>query len=173
MAELSGERGSGVHTTTWQIASRTPGKESLEGKIRLHRPKQCQSSSKRLTGTDQSVRAIIQPFTALRASWRNEAVLNYAWGPNCIRWSPSSEALLRSWQQQQSEEAALLRTIYVPHILMGASSSKRIGCCMKMSLAFTHSILISPSSNCTCFPGRAPTQTHDKNIQINDSHECH
>lgn len=49
-----------------------------------------------------------------------------------------------------------------PQILMGASSSKRMGCCMKMSLAFTHSILISPSNSCTCFPGRAPGTDMDK-----------
>lgn len=40
-----------------------------------------------------------------------------------------------------------------PHIFIGASSSRRLGCDMKTSLAARHSFRISPSASCTCFPG--------------------
>lgn len=44
----------------------------------------------------------------------------------------------------------------LPHILSGASSSNRIGCDKKISRDFRQSPLISPSVNCTFFPGLAP-----------------
>lgn len=40
-----------------------------------------------------------------------------------------------------------------PQILMGASSSSRLGWDMKVSLAVKHSSLISFSESCTCLPG--------------------
>ena len=43
----------------------------------------------------------------------------------------------------------------VPQILMGASSSSKLGWLMKMSLEATQSCLISDSESWTCFPGRA------------------
>ena len=43
-----------------------------------------------------------------------------------------------------------------PHILMGASSSSKMGWLMKISLAFVHRYLISYSWSCTGFPGRLP-----------------
>ena len=46
--------------------------------------------------------------------------------------------------------------ISLPHIFKGASSSKRIGCDKKISLDLRHNPRISPSVNCTFFPGRAP-----------------
>lgn len=36
---------------------------------------------------------------------------------------------------------------------------------MKMSLAFTQSILISVSSSCTCFPGRAPFASKETQVE--------
>lgn len=44
----------------------------------------------------------------------------------------------------------------IPQILMGASSSSRMGWLMKISLAFVHRYLISYSANWTGFPGRLP-----------------
>jgi hypothetical protein len=41
----------------------------------------------------------------------------------------------------------------IPQILMGASSSSRLGWCRKISLAAAHSCLISDSDNCAFFPG--------------------
>ena len=46
-----------------------------------------------------------------------------------------------------------------PHILMGASSSSKMGWLMKISLAFVHRYLISYSWSCTGFPGRLPRTT--------------
>lgn len=43
----------------------------------------------------------------------------------------------------------------IPQILMGASSSSKLGCWRKMSLEATQSCLISDSDSWTCFPGRA------------------
>lgn len=45
---------------------------------------------------------------------------------------------------------------YSPHILRGASNSKRIGCERKISLDFKQSPRISFSVNWTFFPGRDP-----------------
>ena len=47
-------------------------------------------------------------------------------------------------------------TNYPPQILIGASSSSRIGWLMKISLAFVHKYLISYSASWTGFPGRLP-----------------
>lgn len=44
----------------------------------------------------------------------------------------------------------------VPHILMGASSSSRIGWLMKISRAVVHKYRISDSKSCTGFPGLFP-----------------
>lgn len=43
----------------------------------------------------------------------------------------------------------------VPQILMGASSSSKLGWLMKMSLEATQSCLISDSESWTCLPGQA------------------
>ena len=45
---------------------------------------------------------------------------------------------------------------YPPQILIGASSSSRIGWLIKISLAFVHKYLISYSASWTGFPGRLP-----------------
>ena len=45
---------------------------------------------------------------------------------------------------------------YLPQILIGASSSSRIGWLIKISLAFVHKYLISYSASWTGFPGRLP-----------------
>lgn len=45
---------------------------------------------------------------------------------------------------------------HIPHILMGASSSSRMGWLIKISLAFVHRYFISYSCSCTGFPGRLP-----------------
>lgn len=39
----------------------------------------------------------------------------------------------------------------VPHILSGAYNSRKIGCCMNISLHLWQSPLISPSRRLTCF----------------------
>ena len=44
----------------------------------------------------------------------------------------------------------------VPHILRGASSSRRMGWLMKISRAFVQRNRISYSASWTCFPGRFP-----------------
>ena len=43
-----------------------------------------------------------------------------------------------------------------PQILIGASSSSRMGWLIKISRAFVHRNLISYSCSCTCLPGRFP-----------------
>lgn len=48
----------------------------------------------------------------------------------------------------------------LPQILMGASSSRRLGCCRKISLDFKQSLLISDSDSCTCFPGLPLTSSN-------------
>src|ERR1044072_1528640 len=48
----------------------------------------------------------------------------------------------------------------IPHILIGASSSKSIGCFKKISLETTQSFLISASESCTCFPGLPLTSSN-------------
>jgi len=42
----------------------------------------------------------------------------------------------------------------IPQILIGASSSSKLGCWRKISLEAEQSCLISASDNWTCFPGR-------------------
>ncbi len=42
------------------------------------------------------------------------------------------------------------------YTFIGASNSSKIGCWMKISLAFVHRYLISYSSNWTCLPGLFP-----------------
>ncbi len=44
--------------------------------------------------------------------------------------------------------------VNAPQILMGASSSSKLGCDMKISFAVRHRCLISCSVSCTCLPGR-------------------
>ena len=46
------------------------------------------------------------------------------------------------------------QTMHLPQILMGASSSSRLGCCIKISFDSRHNRLISCSVSCTCLPGR-------------------
>lgn len=41
--------------------------------------------------------------------------------------------------------------IMIPQILSGAYNSRKIGCCMKISLLFIQSAFIYPSSKLTCF----------------------
>lgn len=47
-------------------------------------------------------------------------------------------------------ECRLLLCGDVPHILSGASSSRRMGCCMKIYLLFMHNAFIYPSKRLTC-----------------------
>lgn len=48
-----------------------------------------------------------------------------------------------------------IRSMYIPQILIGASSSSKLGCWRKISLEAKHNCLISASESWTCFPGRA------------------
>lgn len=52
--------------------------------------------------------------------------------------------------QGTDRECRLVLLIKVPHILRGASSSRKIGCCMKIYLLFTQRAFIYPSSRLTC-----------------------
>lgn len=52
--------------------------------------------------------------------------------------------------------------ICLPHIFNGASSSKSMGCDKNISLDFKHKPRISPSDNCTFFPGLAPRTVENK-----------
>ncbi|EHA8591585.1 hypothetical protein COCNU_scaffold084446G000010 [Cocos nucifera] len=45
---------------------------------------------------------------------------------------------------------------------MGASSSRRLGCCIKISLDTRHSCRISASESCTCFPGLLPLTSRSR-----------
>lgn len=52
-----------------------------------------------------------------------------------------------------------------PHIFKGASSSNKIGWLRKISLDFKQRPRISPSVNCTFFPGREPrTESYNNKI---------
>lgn len=48
--------------------------------------------------------------------------------------------------------------------LMGASSSSRMGCEMKISRALVQRYLISVSSSCTCLPGRLPLTSRSRSM---------
>lgn len=48
----------------------------------------------------------------------------------------------------------------IPQILIGASSSNKLGCCKKISLETAQSWRISDSDSCTCFPGRPRTSSN-------------
>lgn len=47
---------------------------------------------------------------------------------------------------------------------IGASSSSRMGCEMKISRALVHRYRISVSSNCTCLPGRLPLTSRRRSM---------
>ena len=55
----------------------------------------------------------------------------------------------------------------IPQILMGASSSSKIGWLIKISRAFMQRERISDSNSCTCFPGLLP-RTSSKRVMICD-----
>lgn len=52
---------------------------------------------------------------------------------------------------------------------MGASSSRRIGCEMKISRALVHRKRISASSNCTCLPGLLPLTSSKRSMMESKS----
>ena len=58
-----------------------------------------------------------------------------------------------------------------PQILMGASSSNRMGWFMKISRAFVQRYLISYSCSCTGLPGRLPRTVRQKQRKKTDSHQ--
>lgn len=58
------------------------------------------------------------------------------------------KATTASWKRRRKK---------LPQILIGASSSNKLGCCKKISLEAAQSWRISDSDNCTCFPGRPRT----------------
>ena len=60
-----------------------------------------------------------------------------------------------------------------PHILMGASSSSRMGWLMKISRAFVQRYLISYSCSWTGFPGRFPRTGGKSFHQLIISLDCH
>lgn len=60
---------------------------------------------------------------------------------------------------------------HVPHILIGASSSSKMGWLMNISRAFVHRYLISYSCSCTGFPGRFPRTDEQEVISDIFSHQ--
>ena len=54
----------------------------------------------------------------------------------------------------------------IPQILMGASSSRRIGCVIKISRAFVQRYLISYSWSCTGLPGRFPRTVNEGWVSV-------
>lgn len=58
------------------------------------------------------------------------------------------------WQNRKKK-----RVVKIPQILIGASSSNKLGCCKKISREVTQSWRISDSDNWTCFPGRPRTSS--------------
>src|SRR5690606_31426747 len=56
-----------------------------------------------------------------------------------------------------------------PQILIGASSSNKTGCDMKISLALVQSILISPSATASSCPGAAPLRESSCSIAASPS----
>src|SRR5271154_6637060 len=63
---------------------------------------------------------------------------------------------VRECRLQAELESEQLGWGWVPHILRGASSSRRMGWLMKISRAFVQRNRISYSASWTCFPGRLP-----------------
>lgn len=59
-----------------------------------------------------------------------------------------------------------------PQILMGASSSNRIGWFMKISRAFVQRYLISYSCSCTGLPGRFPRTVKKREKKDTDQYSC-
>lgn len=59
-----------------------------------------------------------------------------------------------------------------PQILMGASSSRRMGCLMKMERAFEHRYRISCSSRSTCWPGLEPRTSSRRSMMLSTSTCC-
>jgi len=53
--------------------------------------------------------------------------------------------------------------------LIGASSSRRMGCEMKISRDFVHRYLISVSSSCTCLPGLLPRTSRRRSMMLSRS----
>jgi hypothetical protein len=60
----------------------------------------------------------------------------------------------------------------LPHILMGASSSRRMGWLIKMSLAFVQRYLISYSWSWTGFPGRLPRTAIQRKPRSEQAVDC-
>ena len=60
------------------------------------------------------------------------------------------------WYESQQAYCRMIIVMDEPQILMGASSSNRMGWFMKISRAFVQRYLISYSCSCTGLPGRFP-----------------
>jgi len=55
---------------------------------------------------------------------------------------------------------------------MGASSSSRMGCEMKISRALVHRKRISVSKSCTCLPGLLPRTSKSRSMMESKSTSC-
>lgn len=64
----------------------------------------------------------------------------------------------------------VIRKGKLPQILIGASSSNKLGCCKKISLETTQSWRISDSDSWTCFPGRV--RTSRRRLIISSKTDC-
>jgi len=62
-----------------------------------------------------------------------------------------------TWNHETEQQNKNTELKNLPQILIGASSSNKLGCCKKISLAVEHSWRISVSDSWTCFPGRLRT----------------
>ena len=72
--------------------------------------------------------------------------VDVTWRDNCI-------------QGQRKRRLSVCLSVYpaiLPHIFRGASSSRRMGCCRKISRDLRHRPRTSDSLICTVFPGREP-----------------
>lgn len=64
-------------------------------------------------------------------------------------------------------------TPYIPHILSGASSSNKMGCCRKISLDFKHNPRTSCSDIDTDLPGLHPRTKNKTMINTDNVHFAH
>jgi hypothetical protein len=92
--------------------------------------------------------------------WRKTAVFEEAEEIVVLTVNVAFENVNEKWTQNGE-------AFSIPQIFMGASSSRRIGWLMKISLAFVQRYLISYSWSCTGFPGLLPRTS--SNLSITES----
>jgi hypothetical protein len=80
-------------------------------------------------------------------------------GPGMLGFAGATSVLPRT-----GKYLAQLHGNETEHTLIGASSSRRIGCEMKISRALVQRNLISCSRSCTCLPGLLPRTSNSLSI---------